>query len=67
MTPIATVRSYDELHAALRARADALSVSHEATDDVSGLRAGYAGKLLLAPKSVKRLGAAFTMRPDPHR
>jgi hypothetical protein len=30
MKPIATVRTYNELHAALRARADVLSVSREA-------------------------------------
>jgi hypothetical protein len=65
MTPIATVRDYNELHAALRARADALSVSRGATDDVSGLPSGYSGKLL-GPKplklfGVKSLGAILTV------
>jgi|ERR1700730_11454236 hypothetical protein len=55
MTPIATVRDYNELHAALHARADALSVSRGATDDVSGLPPGYSGKLL-GPKSPKLFG-----------
>ena len=65
MTPIATVRDYNELHAALHARADALSVSRGAIDDVSGLPSGYSGKLL-DPKplklfGVKSLGAILTV------
>lgn len=52
---LATVRSYEELHAAMRARAAELEVTRETIDAVSGLQSGYAGKVL-APKPMKRLG-----------
>ena len=52
---LATVRSYEELHAVMRARADELAVTRETIDAVAGLQPGYAGKVL-APKPIKRLG-----------
>ncbi len=52
---IATVTSYDELIAAFRARADELKVTRETLDAVTGLQAGYSGKLL-APVPMKSLG-----------
>jgi hypothetical protein len=54
MKPLATVRTYDELNAALRARADALDISRETIDAISGLQNGYAGKLL-APIPIRTL------------
>lgn len=54
---LATVRSYTELHEALRARADALQVTREAIDHVTGWPSGYAGKVL-APVPIKTLNAA---------
>ncbi len=55
VTPLATVRSYDDLHAALRARADALKVTRLGMDEVAGLPMGYCGTLL-APDKVKIVG-----------
>ena len=52
---IAVVSTYDELIAAFRARADELKVTRETLDSVSGLQAGYSGKLL-APVPMKSLG-----------
>lgn len=52
---IAVVRSYDELIAALRARASELAISRETIDAVSGLQSGYSGKLLAAVP-IKGLG-----------
>jgi hypothetical protein len=52
---IAVVRSYDELLAALRARAHELDVSRETLDAITGLQNGYSGKLLSAVP-VKTLG-----------
>lgn len=52
---LAEVRSYDELHAALRARAHSLNVSRESIDAVAGLQSGYAAKLLCDPP-LKKLG-----------
>jgi hypothetical protein len=52
---IAIVRSYAELHAALQARAVELGATHEAIDNVSGLQAGYASKLL-SPVPIRSLG-----------
>jgi hypothetical protein len=45
----------DELLDAIRARRDALNISHETIDAISGLQPGYAGKLL-APKPIRNLG-----------
>jgi hypothetical protein len=44
LRPLATVRDYPELHAALRARQEALGVSIETLSAVTGL--SYAAKLL---------------------
>ena len=52
---IAICTSYDELIAALRARADELKVTREGLDAVSGLQAGYSAKLL-APVPMRSLG-----------
>lgn len=53
---LAEIRSYGDLLAALRARADDLGVTREGLDAVTGLQNGYAGKLL-APVPIKSLGA----------
>jgi hypothetical protein len=52
---LATARSYGELIAALRARADELEVSRETIDEVAGLPARYSTKLL-GPGALKNLG-----------
>jgi len=52
---IAVVRTHDELHAALRARADQLGWTRTALDDLSGLANTHVSKLL-APVPIKRLG-----------
>lgn len=52
----APIRSMPELIEALRARRDALNISHETIDAISGLQAGYTSKLL-APQPIKGLGA----------
>lgn len=46
---IAVVKSYDDLILALRARAIELGISRETLDTISGLQAGYTGKLLSFP------------------
>jgi hypothetical protein len=57
MTPLGPpIRSYDDLHRFLRARAEELNVSREEIDRVGGLTPGYAAKLL-APRPIKKLGA----------
>src|SRR5438105_693946 len=48
-------RGYEQLQVALRARAEQLNVSREKLDEISGLPAGYCGKLL-APDPIKNLG-----------
>lgn len=53
---LAYFSSYTELHAALRQRAEALGISRETIDAISGLQPGYAAKLL-APRPLKKLGA----------
>ncbi len=52
---IATVRDYDGLIEALRARALEIGATREAIDEVGGLQKGYAAKVL-APSAVKGLG-----------
>lgn len=59
MTPLAVIRSYPDLHAALRARAEQLGFSRETIDGVAGLPAGYASKVL-GPRPPKKLGAMST-------
>jgi hypothetical protein len=53
-TPV-IVRDYDQLLAALRARAAELELTHEVLDDASGLSSGYASKLLCDPP-IRHLG-----------
>lgn len=52
---LATVRNYDELQAAMRVRADALKISREKIDAISGLPKGFASKVL-AEVPLRRLG-----------
>jgi hypothetical protein len=52
---IAEVRSWNDLHAALRARAESLNVSRLVLDELSGLQSGYASKLL-APVPMRHFG-----------
>lgn len=59
MTPLAVIRSYRDVHAAMRARADRLGFSRETIDGVAGLPAGYASKVL-GPRPPKKLGAMST-------
>jgi hypothetical protein len=54
--PLAIVRSYADLHAALRARSDQLAMSRLELDHRAGLADGHAGKLL-APVPIKKLGS----------
>src|SRR6266511_3696164 len=50
------IRSYEDLHRFLRARAEALNISRLTIDEATGLPAGYASKLL-APRPGKRIGS----------
>jgi hypothetical protein len=55
------IRSYDDLHKALRARADELNLSRLELDRLAGITSGYASKLL-APVPLKRLSPyTFTL------
>jgi hypothetical protein len=54
--PANAIRSYDDLHRILRARADALQISRLSIDHIAGLQEGYCAKLLSLNK-IKRLGA----------
>lgn len=56
MIPLGEVRSDNDLHRVLRARAEELSVTREAIDLAAGLTSGHTSKLL-APKQIKRFGA----------
>jgi hypothetical protein len=53
--PTNAIRSYDDLHRLLRARADALQISRLTIDHISGLQEGYSAKVLSLNK-IKRLG-----------
>jgi hypothetical protein len=56
MQPIlAEIRNYDDLHKALRQRAQSLNITCETIDLVSGLCGGYAAKIL-APKPIRNIG-----------
>jgi hypothetical protein len=46
---LAVVCDYDGLHTALRERVNELNISRETLDAVSGIPAGYSGKLLCVP------------------
>lgn len=52
---LAIIRNVDDLHAALRARAETLGVTRETIDSISGMQQGYASKLL-APRPLKKIG-----------
>lgn len=53
--PLAEIRNYDDLHNALRERADAINIPRTAIDELTGLADGYAGKVLGQGKT-KKLG-----------
>ncbi len=53
--PLATVRTYDDLIAALRARKDRLRLTDATMDALAGWQSGYTGKLF-GPSQVKKLG-----------
>jgi hypothetical protein len=53
---LAEARTYDELHSALRNRADQLQVSRAELDYLTGLQSGYCGKLLSKTR-IKNIGA----------
>jgi hypothetical protein len=55
MHVLGTVNSYSDLHTIMRARAEALEISREQIDYISGLQSGYSSKVL-APVPSKRLG-----------
>jgi hypothetical protein len=52
---LAVVRSYDDLHRALRLRKEALEITMNCLDEAAGFTAGHASKLL-APKPLKNMG-----------
>jgi hypothetical protein len=52
---LAEIADYADLHAALRARAEALNISRATLDDTAGLQDGYSGKVLAVPP-VKGIG-----------
>lgn len=52
---IGEIRTYDDLHAVLRARVAELGVTREALDEIAGLPRGYTGKIL-GHGQVKRVG-----------
>jgi len=56
VTPLAVVRSYEDLHAALRAYVDQRGIRYEAIDAAANLADGHTAKLLADPP-FKRLGA----------
>jgi hypothetical protein len=55
--PLAICHDYNQLLEAIRARRDALGITHHTIDAVSGVADGYASKLLCDPP-LKHLGAA---------
>jgi hypothetical protein len=52
---LAVAKTYDELHAALRNRAEQLAVSRAELDYLTGLQSGYCGKLL-SKTQIKNIG-----------
>jgi len=52
---LATVRDYDQLQQAMRARADDLNINRETIDELAYLPRGYAGKVLCKNPS-RRIG-----------
>lgn len=52
---LAKVRTYEDLHDAMRARAEALQISRVQLDEIAGTQPGYIAKLL-APKPIRKLG-----------
>jgi hypothetical protein len=61
-SPIAICRTGEDLHRALRARAEALQIARDRLDEIAGLPSGYSSKLLSFPP-IKNLGpvSAFPM------
>ena len=53
---LATVRDYDQLQQAMRARADDLNINRETIDELAYLPRGYAGKVL-CKNPCRRIGA----------
>jgi hypothetical protein len=52
---LGVVRSDQDLHQALRDRANQLNIARETIDDIAGLTRGHSSKLL-APQQIKRFG-----------
>ena len=52
---LGVVRSDQDLHQALRDRANQLNIARETIDEIAGLTPGHASKLL-APQQIKRFG-----------
>ena len=50
------ITSYEDLHRAMRQRANELGLSRESIDAIAGLQPGYASKLL-SPRPIRKLGA----------
>jgi hypothetical protein len=57
MTPLATIRCYNDLISALRARKDALGLADAVLDEVAGLTPGHTNKCL-GPSRERGIGAA---------
>lgn len=57
MTPLGTVRSYEDLHRVMRSWVDQRGITYEAIDAAANLADGHAAKLLADPP-FKRLGAS---------
>jgi hypothetical protein len=53
--PLASISSYEDLIAALRARQSALELSHEVLSEISGLPERYSSKVL-SPRGSRRVG-----------
>jgi hypothetical protein len=57
MTPLATIRCYNDLVAALKARQASLALSDAVLDEVAGLTPGHTNKVL-GPSRERGIGAA---------
>ena len=55
MEPLHFIRTYDDLHQALRARSASLKVARETLDEIAGLGNCYVNKLI-GPTPIKQLG-----------
>jgi hypothetical protein len=56
VTPLATIKNYDDLITALRARVDDLGISRDTVDEIAGLSDHYTTKLLTL-SDTRRAGA----------